>query len=237
MTEPACDKKHDSRDALIGAAEKLFIEKGYEGVSTREIAEAAGVNLGAIQYHFGSKAKLFIETIHHMMRGSACAKAHLSLTGEISSRREAASKLCGFILAFMNYILRPEGPQACKLMFREIFTRMSNDEEMFEALVSSVVSEFTRPADETLQSVLKWLMPKSSSAGLQWAAQSIIGQCTFYLSHRPFIERLRGVNCGDSAYFEEAVAQISRFSLRAIQCDEKFVTEVIRDVFPSSRGA
>jgi AcrR family transcriptional regulator len=237
MTESVSDKRLDSKDALISAAESLFVEKGYEGVSTREIAESAGVNLGAIQYHFGSKAKLFIETVHHMMRGSACARAHLSLTGEISSKREAALKLCVFISAFMNYILRSEGPQACRLMFREIFTRMSNDEEMFEALVSSVVNEFTRPADETLQSVLKWLMPKGTSADLEWVAQSVIGQCTFYLSHRPFIERLRGVNCADSPYFEEVAARISLFSLRAIQCDPRIVSEVIKDVFPSFSGA
>lgn len=47
---------HDAREALIEAAKTLFIEKGYDGVSTREVAEAAGVNLGAIQYYFGSQS-------------------------------------------------------------------------------------------------------------------------------------------------------------------------------------
>ena len=50
-----------ARETLLKVATKLFIERGYNGVSTRELAEAADVNLGAIQYHFGSKAKLFVE--------------------------------------------------------------------------------------------------------------------------------------------------------------------------------
>ena len=39
-------------------AEKLFAQKGFEGTSVRDIAEAADVNLAMISYYFGSKEKL-----------------------------------------------------------------------------------------------------------------------------------------------------------------------------------
>lgn len=44
---------------IIEAAEKLFANKGFNGTSVRDIAEAADVNLAMISYYFGSKEKLF----------------------------------------------------------------------------------------------------------------------------------------------------------------------------------
>lgn len=51
-------REEDTRTRLIAAARRLFAEKGYAATSTRMIAREAGVNLGGIQYHFGSKEEL-----------------------------------------------------------------------------------------------------------------------------------------------------------------------------------
>jgi AcrR family transcriptional regulator len=49
----------DVPDALIRAAERLFAERGSEGVSLREInAEAGASNASAVQYHFGDRRGL-----------------------------------------------------------------------------------------------------------------------------------------------------------------------------------
>ncbi|MBO2547435.1 TetR/AcrR family transcriptional regulator [Shewanella algae] len=48
-----------ARDALIEAARSCFTLKGYERVSTRELARKAGVDAAMIRYYFGSKAGLF----------------------------------------------------------------------------------------------------------------------------------------------------------------------------------
>ena len=45
-------------DALINAAEKLFIEKGHHATSLRDITREASANLAAVNYHFGSKESL-----------------------------------------------------------------------------------------------------------------------------------------------------------------------------------
>lgn len=42
----------------MSTAERLFAEKGFDGTSVRDIAEAAGVNIAMISYYFGSKDKL-----------------------------------------------------------------------------------------------------------------------------------------------------------------------------------
>jgi TetR/AcrR family transcriptional regulator, regulator of cefoperazone and chloramphenicol sensitivity len=49
----------DSRDRLLYAALRLFAEKGFAKTSTRDIAQAAGVNIAGISYYFGDKAGLY----------------------------------------------------------------------------------------------------------------------------------------------------------------------------------
>lgn len=229
MTEKDLEssKKSGAREALLEAAERLFSEKGYEAVSTRELAESAGVNLGAIQYHFGSKAKLFVETVHRMMRGSGCARAQLELTTPPRSAEHAAEMLCRFIYSFLEYLLRPQGPQACRLMIREILNENSRDEEMYEELVSTVAAEFSKPLEDTIISALRLLSEKSSQRELQLLARSVMGQCSVYASHRPFIERIMNEDISKSPALEQTAAHICRFSLRALGRSETFINNAI----------
>src|SRR5258706_3945051 len=44
---------------ILDAAEQLFMEHGFEATSLRSLTAAAGVNLAAVHYHFGSKEELF----------------------------------------------------------------------------------------------------------------------------------------------------------------------------------
>jgi AcrR family transcriptional regulator len=55
----------ETRQRIIEAAEKLFAMRGIEGVSIRDITHAAGVNLAAINYHFGTKSALAAEVFKH----------------------------------------------------------------------------------------------------------------------------------------------------------------------------
>ena len=48
----------DTRKLILDAAERLFMEQGYEATSTRMVTAAAKVNLAAVNYHFGSKEGL-----------------------------------------------------------------------------------------------------------------------------------------------------------------------------------
>jgi AcrR family transcriptional regulator len=56
-TEPTLDI--DPQERLLDAAESLFAEHGYNGVSLRVITASAGVNIGAANYYFRSKEGLF----------------------------------------------------------------------------------------------------------------------------------------------------------------------------------
>src|ERR1039458_9887116 len=48
----------ETQGKILDTAERLFGDQGYAGTSLRQIIAAAGVNLAAIHYHFGSKEEL-----------------------------------------------------------------------------------------------------------------------------------------------------------------------------------
>ena len=52
MTRP------DTKEVILDAAEQLFSEQGFASTSLRAITATAGVNLAAVNYHFGSKNDL-----------------------------------------------------------------------------------------------------------------------------------------------------------------------------------
>lgn len=56
-----------TRERILDAAERLFMENGYEGTSTRMVTSSAGVNLAAVNYHFGSKEALMQEMLRRRL--------------------------------------------------------------------------------------------------------------------------------------------------------------------------
>jgi len=57
----------DTRERILDAAENLFMAHGYEGTSMRQITGDAGVNLAAVNYHFGSKESLMQEVFRRRL--------------------------------------------------------------------------------------------------------------------------------------------------------------------------
>jgi AcrR family transcriptional regulator len=53
----------DTKTALLDAAKQLVGERGYAGASVRELAAAAGANIAAVNYHFGSREKLLNQAV------------------------------------------------------------------------------------------------------------------------------------------------------------------------------
>ena len=55
--------KTDARTALLDAAERLLISTGHAGISTRRLADEAGINHGLVHYYFGSMDELFAQVL------------------------------------------------------------------------------------------------------------------------------------------------------------------------------
>src|SRR5580693_9018558 len=65
-----------TRAAILDAAERLYADRGFADVTLRDIVAAAGVNLAAVNYHFGSKDELIAELF--VTRGVATNRARLT---------------------------------------------------------------------------------------------------------------------------------------------------------------
>jgi AcrR family transcriptional regulator len=52
-----------AEEALLDAAERLLVDLGYAGITTRRLAEEAGVNHGLVHYYFGSIENLLVRTL------------------------------------------------------------------------------------------------------------------------------------------------------------------------------
>jgi AcrR family transcriptional regulator len=50
-------------EALLDAAERLLVDVGHAGISTRRLAAEAGVNHGLVHYYYGSLENLFIQVL------------------------------------------------------------------------------------------------------------------------------------------------------------------------------
>jgi AcrR family transcriptional regulator len=52
-----------TEEAFLDAAERLLIEVGYAGITTRRLAEEAGANHGLVHYYFGTMEHLFVRVL------------------------------------------------------------------------------------------------------------------------------------------------------------------------------
>ena len=118
--------------AILDAATRLFSENGYDGVSMRRIAEAAGVSKANIYHHFASKEALFFA----IMRRSA-----QELTSLIENLAEGGGtfehRLRAFAGAHLEHLF--DNAARVRLVLREAF---SGDEQKNRTVVNRMIAIF-----------------------------------------------------------------------------------------------
>lgn len=127
------------RERVLLAALECFGANGFEGTSTRVVAQRAGVTHTLILYHFQSKEQLWIATIGHALKTYATAvKDRL----EIAHRESARDALSAFIDQFVR-------TSAAHPQIHRILTMESNqDTERLEWIVENFISwHFTAVRD------------------------------------------------------------------------------------------
>ena len=88
--------------SIYVAAKELFFKKGYYNTSTREIAEAAGVNSGLISYYFNSKSNLAVRIFDEMFFNIK------TLTTENVPLEKNPAVLMGLMMKLQTYALQNE---------------------------------------------------------------------------------------------------------------------------------
>ncbi|MBB6346464.1 TetR/AcrR family transcriptional regulator [Nonomuraea muscovyensis] len=64
-------RESGQREMILEVATRLFAALGYDGTSTRQIAEAVGLNVATVSYHVGSKRELYLAVMERAFRGFA----------------------------------------------------------------------------------------------------------------------------------------------------------------------
>ena len=63
MSKPAARPGYETEQGLLDAAERLLVEVGAPGITTRKVAEEAGANHGLVHYYFGSVEQLLVRVL------------------------------------------------------------------------------------------------------------------------------------------------------------------------------
>src|SRR3954454_13928087 len=99
------ERTEATRTALMGAARRLFTERGYEAVATEEIVRAAGVTRGALYHHFGGKAEL-LEAVYERLEAESTERvARVVLGSDLHSPLDAMK---AGVEAFLDECAEPE---------------------------------------------------------------------------------------------------------------------------------
>jgi AcrR family transcriptional regulator len=74
----------ETENAFLDAAERLLIEVGYSGISTRRLAEEAGANHGLVHYYFGSMENLFVRVLERFTERLIARQREMYARSDIS---------------------------------------------------------------------------------------------------------------------------------------------------------
>ncbi len=74
----------ETEEAFLDAAERLLIEVGYAGISTRRLAEEAGANHGLVHYYFGSMENLFVRVLERFTERLIARQREMYARADIS---------------------------------------------------------------------------------------------------------------------------------------------------------
>ncbi|MFI6518666.1 TetR/AcrR family transcriptional regulator [Spirillospora sp. NPDC050679] len=86
------------RDRIIEAATRLFAARGYDGTSTRLIADAAGLNIATVAYHAGGKRDLYLAVMEraHEIERAALDEALAAFTPDAAGVRALVDRYLDF---------------------------------------------------------------------------------------------------------------------------------------------
>jgi AcrR family transcriptional regulator len=194
-----------TRLRLVEAAGEVFADRGFRDATVREICGAAGVNLAAVNYHFGDKQGLYLASLRYSM--AAARDLH---PVEAPAGTDARERLRHFVHALMRRMLG-EGRPAwhARLMAREMV-------DPTDAL-ETVVDEMIRPSFAVLARAVADLMGERStrSERVKLACHGVIGQCMVYRHCMPVL-RLLGTQPAAGTTATHLADHIADFSLGAI---------------------
>ena len=172
---------------LVEAAEKLFAEIGFDAVSVRDITQAAGGNVAAVNYHFGSRDGLVAVVMNRYMT---------PVNEERLLRLEAAERNWGskpvpveevldaFVRPLITQINKSELSEKlfCKLIGRIFSSQNNGMPAEMEAQCGVLISRFAK--------VLGKSLPGLAAEELVWRLHFMVGAMIHMLTHGEALQRV-----------------------------------------------
>jgi AcrR family transcriptional regulator len=139
MKAPAKLSSEDRRAAIIKSVRRVFAEKGFDGTTTRELADAAGISEGLLFKHFPKKEALFTA-----MQEACCSEEDLGIFARIKALDASASTLVLLVHFLVSRIVggckAPDSDQA--ILNRLMLRSLADDGEFAGVLLARVGSEW-----------------------------------------------------------------------------------------------
>lgn len=187
------------RERILDIAEELFALHGYDGVTLRQIAKGAGVDVALASYHFGKKLDLFNAVFER--RAALLNSARLDA---LRACQQSAGRQGPSVEQIIEAFLRPlelaqetgdPGWQHYLALIAYINNSPYWGPRMMSKLFDQLVSEFI--------AALRKALPDARDEDLYWCYHNLSGALTLTLAQTGRIDKLSGGKCL-SADFEAA---------------------------------
>lgn len=169
---------------LIETAGQLFAELGVNGTSIRNIVKRCGVNIASINYYFGSKENLYIETLRYVAWQVRCPLASSILKNskiDFSSFKNKQRIIKALVKERIEKYLSDQYPSwYSKLLLRSLV-------EPPESLEEVIRNTFLLELNDLIEVISKCAPEKSKEECRFWAF-SLLGEVSFYAFAEPGIK-------------------------------------------------
>ncbi|MER7013859.1 TetR/AcrR family transcriptional regulator [Saccharopolyspora sp. NPDC000359] len=132
MGPKSAERGREVRERLLVAAVELIAERGWGGVSTRTVAERAGVGAGLVHYHFGSVQELL---------SAAAVAAMREVGGSLESLLEQVEDPADALRLMVSSLDDYTGDDAVSMVFTEAYLAATRDAQLRDQ-VAEVMAEF-----------------------------------------------------------------------------------------------
>ena len=219
-----------TKERILNAAERLFSERGLDGVSMRDIASAADVQLALLSYYFRSKEGLYRAVFHR--RIDPISKERISKLRELMARKNPPPT----IELVLDALARPwvelrdkrGGLLYTRLIAREVGDPREGSRGIVKDMLDPIALEFIAAMERVL--------PQHPRAEIHWAYHFFIGGLLLILLKQERIQRLSGRLC-DMTHSEQVVEEIVSLFARALRDPRKTRTAAGANRKPRGRKA
>jgi AcrR family transcriptional regulator len=202
-----------TKSRILDAAESLFMEHGFEATSLRSITTTAGVNLAAVNYHFGSKEELFQAVLTRRL--DPMNQERVDLLTRLEQQSAPAPVACERILAamFVPALKLARDPQRGGTDFLRLLGRAYADPAPF---IRRFLSEQYAVMIARFKAAFGRALPELPKKELSWRLHFIMGALSYTLAGTDALKLIAELTPAESGNDELLLQRLAPFLLAGL---------------------